>query len=201
MTKKKPAAPTPSGSNASPSRASFPKAVAVNLAAEAARAAQESQQRMWEEAVKLFTNGKFADARAKFQQVTAGPRAEISDKARTYAQMCERRMGPQRPQLKTAEEYFTYGVERLNARDLEEARVHLEKALKMAPAGDHVFYALALCSGFEGDGAAAAENLRRAIEIEPGNRIHARQDVEFQSLAQQYPALRSLLGHEARIAE
>src|SRR5579862_50256 len=100
MTKKKPAAPTPSVSNTSPSKASLAKASAVNAAAEAARAAQESQQRKWEEAVKLFTNGKFSDARAKFQEVAAGPRAEISDKARTYAQMCERRMGPQRPQLK-----------------------------------------------------------------------------------------------------
>src|SRR5438270_7526429 len=150
MTKKKPAAPTPSISSKA-SKASSAKAVAANAAAEASRAALEHQQRKWEEAVKLFTNTKFTDARSKFQEVAEGPRAEISDKARAYAQMCERRMGLQRPLLKTAEEYFTYGVERLNARDLEEARVHLEKALKMAPAGDHVFYALALCSGFAGD--------------------------------------------------
>ena len=198
MTKKKLAAPA----KASPApRTSSVKTSPLSLAAEAARAALEVQQKKWEEAVKLFTLRKFAEAKVRFVEVAAGPRAEVADKARAYGQMCERRLGPQRPQLKTAEEYFTYGVDRLNARDLDEARMHLEKALTMAPAGDHILYALALCSGFAGDGAAAADNLRRAIEIAPGNRIHARQDLEFQSLAAQFPGLRSVMGHESRAAE
>ena len=198
MTKKKPAAPT---KTAAPARTAAPKPAPLNVAAEALRAAQEKQQVAWEAAMKVFAQRRFADARTKFLEVASGPRAEVADKARAYAHMCERRLGPNRPQLTTAEEFFTYGVERLNARDLEEARVHLEKALKLTPLGDHVLYALALCSGFAGDGAGAAENLRRAIELQPGNRIHARQDVDFQSLAQQFPALRNLLGGEIRTAE
>jgi tetratricopeptide (TPR) repeat protein len=198
MTKKKSAA---TAKPASPVPASPVRPVAVNLAAEAARAAQEKQQAGWEEAMKLFAQRRFADARSRFLEVASGPRAEVADKARAYAHMCDRRLGADRPEPTTAEDFFTFGVERLNARDLDQARVHLEKALKLTPSGDHVFYALALCTGFAGDGAAAAENLRRAIELQPGNRIHARQDADFQSLAQQYPALRSLLGSEARVAE
>ena len=198
MTKKKSAAPTKA---ASAVRSTPPKLPPLNAAAEALRAAQEQQQKKWEEAVRLFIQRRFAEARTKFLEVVAGPRPEVADKARAYSQMCESRLVPRRPQLKTAEEFFTYGVERLNARDLEEARVHLEKALTLTPAGDHVLYALALCSGFSGDGIAATENLRRAIELAPGNRIHARQDVDFQALAQQFPALKSLMGNEARAAE
>lgn len=197
MTKKK-SAPA----KASPAaRVSAPKPTPLSVAAAAARVALELQQKKWEEAVKFFGARKFGEARSRFLEAAGGPRAEVADKARAYAQMCDRRLGPQRPQLKTAEEFFTYGVERLNARDLDEARTHLEKALAMTPAGDHVLYALALCRGFSGDGAAAAENLRRAIEIAPDNRIHARQDADFLQLASQFPALRSLMTNEPRAGE
>jgi Tfp pilus assembly protein PilF len=95
--------------------------------------------------------------------------------------------------LHTADDHFNYGVERLNARDMEVARRHLDRALAMEPDGEHILFTLALCCGLAGDGAGACENLRRAIALEPRNRILARQDPEFSALAQQLPALRALL--------
>jgi hypothetical protein len=44
-----------------------------------------------------------------------------------------------------------------------------------------------------GDGDGACENLKRAIAIEPRNKVLARQDPEFLVLAQQIPDLRELL--------
>jgi Flp pilus assembly protein TadD len=108
-------------------------------------------------------------------------------------QVCERRTGGTQLKLSTAEDHFNYGVERLNARDVELARHHLGRALDLQPEADHVLYTLALCCGFAGDGNGACENLKRAIDLEPRNRILARQDPEFSALASQFPGLRALL--------
>jgi Flp pilus assembly protein TadD len=75
----------------------------------------------------------------------------------------------------------------INSRNLPEARTHLEKALEMSPAADHVHYALALAQALAGDLANAQQNLKRAIELEPRNRLIARQDADFAPLANQPP--------------
>jgi Flp pilus assembly protein TadD len=98
----------------------------------------------------------------------------------------------------TAEECYNYGVALINARNLAEARTHLEKALAMAPGSDHIHYALALAQALSGDLASAQENLRRAIELEPRNRLIARQDADFAPLAKQ-ASFHSLLYPEKKV--
>jgi hypothetical protein len=153
----------------------------------------EVQLRIYEQAVQLFSQRKLAEARDRFLEVAKGPAPHISDKARSYVQVCERRTSSIQVKLSTAEDHFNYGVERLNARDVELAKYHLGRALALQPEADHVLYTLALCCGFAGDGNGACENLKRAIDLEPRNRILARQDPEFSALASQFPGLRALL--------
>ncbi len=190
MTKKKTsAAVTKSTSSAdAPSKSSAGKAVVAE-----APSAFELQLKLYESAVQLFAQRKLSDAREQFLEVVKGPAPHISDKARSYAQVCERRLGASEVNLSTAEDHFNYGVERLNARDVELARHHLGRALSLEPDADHVLYTMALCCGFAGDGNGACENLKRAIDLEPRNRILARQDPEFSALASQFPGLRALL--------
>jgi tetratricopeptide (TPR) repeat protein len=168
-------------------------AAALEAATTQARAALHSQMKAWEDGVREFSLKKFSAAQARFKEAAAGPAAHIADKARSYAQICERRMSGPALELKTAEEHFTYGVERLNARDIETARKHLDRALALDPNAEHILFTLALCCGMAGDGDAACENLKRAIAIEPRNKVLARQDPDFQALAQQIPDLRELL--------
>jgi hypothetical protein len=188
MTKKKKSAPA---------KKSVP--AARNAAADKTSAAVEPpnafevQLRVYEQAVQLFAQRKHAEARDRFLEVAKGPAPNISDKARSYVQVCERRTHGSEVKLSTAEDHFNYGVERLNARDVELAKHHFGRALSMQPDADHVLYTLALCCGFAGDGTGACENLKRAIELEPRNRILARQDPEFTALASQFPGLRALL--------
>jgi tetratricopeptide (TPR) repeat protein len=151
------------------------------------------QLKYYEEAVQLFAQRKLTEARERFLEVAKGPAPHISDKARSYAQVCERRTHGMQVKLSTAEDHFNYGVERLNARDVELARHHLGRALALQPDADHVLYTLALCCGFAGDGNGACENLKRAIDLDPRNRILARQDPEFTALTGQFPGLRALL--------
>jgi tetratricopeptide (TPR) repeat protein len=154
------------------------------------------QLKIYEQAVQLFSQRKLAEARDRFLEVAKGPAPHISDKARSYAQVCERRTSGAQVKLSTAEDHFNYGVERLNARDVDLAKHHLGRALALQPDADHILYTLALCCGFAGDGNGACENLKRAIDLDPRNRILARQDPEFSSLAAQFPGLRALLTAE-----
>ena len=155
------------------------------------------QLHAYEEAVALFAQRKFADAAKRFVAATDGPASHIADKARSYEQVCLRRATGFDLKLTSAEDHFNYGVERLNARDTGIARRHLSKALELEPKGDHIFYTLALCEGLDGNAAGACENLQRAIDIDPRNRIIARQDPEFSALASLLPALRFLLSGQA----
>lgn len=188
MIKKKPAAPVKKSAPA-------PRSAAANKPAAAVPdpSAYDAQLRAYEEAVRLFSQRALAEARERFVEAAKGPAPHISDKARSYVQICERRMRAPEVKLSTAEDHFNYGVERLNARDVETAKHHLGRALDMQPDADHILYTMALCCGFAGDGNGACENLKRAIDLEPRNRILARQDPEFSTLASQFPGLRALL--------
>lgn len=188
MTKKKTSATVSKGSLPSANEAAKPIVLQVESPGPSAL-----QLRSFEKAVQLFGERRLQEAREMFLEAVRGPAPHISDKARSYAEVCERRAGGRELKLSTAEDHFNYGVERLNSRDLEAARQSLLSALSLQPDAEHVLYTLSLCCGLAGDGNGAYENLKRAIDLEPRNRVMARQDPEFVSLAAQFPGLRSLL--------
>jgi tetratricopeptide (TPR) repeat protein len=157
-----------------------------------ARNAAQAQLKSFEQAVRLFHNRKFAEARELFATITGGPNREIGHNAELHIRMCDRRLEKPVVDLKTAEEHYNYGVAMINVRNLGEASRHLEAALKMEPHADHIYFALALCQGLAGDLDRASENLKRAIDLEPRNRIAARQDADFALFADQ-PQMQQLL--------
>ena len=141
----------------------------------------------FEAAVKLFHARDLKPARELFLQAAEGPERDVANRARLHAAMCDRRLEQATPNLRSAEDYYTYGVAEINARNVAEARAHLEQALQLAPGADHIYYALALAQALGGDLAGAHESMKRAIELEPRNRIIARQDADFAPLADQPP--------------
>jgi len=157
-----------------------------------ARSLAQAQLKAFENAARLFHAAKFAEARDLFTKAVDGPNREMGHNAELHIRMCERRLQKPIVDLKTAEEHYNYGVAMVNARNLVVALQHLEAALKLEPNADHVFYALALCKGLAGDVDGAYENLKRAIDLEPRNRIAARQDADFGGFAA-YPLIQQLL--------
>ena len=147
--------------------------------------------------MKLFHARQLTEARVLFQQAATGAERDVAQRAQLHIAMCDRRLQQTTVSFGTAEEYYNYGVALINARNLAEARTHLEKALAIAPGSDHIHYALALAQALSGDLAGAHENLRRAIELEPRNRLIARQDADFAPLAHQ-AVFRSLLYPEKK---
>ncbi|MGA2725274.1 MAG: tetratricopeptide repeat protein [Bryobacteraceae bacterium] len=147
----------------------------------------EKQLGSFEAAMKLFHARDLKQARELFLQAAQGPVRDVAHRAQLHVAMCDRRLEQAAPNLRSAEDYYTYGVAQLNARNVADARAHLEQALQLAPGADHIYYALALAQALGGDLAGAHENMKRAIELEPRNRIMARQDADFAPLANEPP--------------
>jgi tetratricopeptide (TPR) repeat protein len=141
----------------------------------------------FEAAMRLFHARHLKEARDLFQQAVAGPERDVANRARMHIAMCDRRLQQTNLNLRSAEDYYNYGIALINSRKVAEACIHLEKALEIAPASDHIYYALALAQALAGDFAQAHDNLKRAIELEPRNRLIARQDADFAPLANQPP--------------
>ena len=149
--------------------------------------AVHNQPELFEKGIALFRQGRFAEARGIFEKAAEGPLIEMTSAARAHARMCELRVDRAAPAVTTAEDHYNWGVALLNQRRLREAEAHLEEALRLAPEGDHIHYALALSRGLNGDIQRASQNLRRAIELQPSNRGQARNDPDFAGLLHQQP--------------
>jgi len=139
----------------------------------------------FEAASKLFHTRKFREAHDLFLRAADGPERDVAHRARLHAAMCAQRFQQPEVRCETVEDHYNYGVALLNARKIEEARSHLERALQMAPDSEHIHYALAGAHALTADPARAYEHLKRAIELDPKNRIMARQDGDFASVASQ----------------
>src|SRR6266852_2724133 len=145
------------------------------------------QLALFEAAIRLFNARKLKEAKDTFEQAANGPERDVAQRARLHIAMCERRIGLPAIELGSAEEHYNYGVVMINSRKMAEARSHLEKALEISPASDHIHYALALAQALSGDFVNAHDNLKRAIELEPRNRLIARQDADFAPIVNQQP--------------
>lgn len=147
--------------------------------------------------MRLFHARQLPAARQLFETAAAGPELDVAQRARLHIAMCDRRLQQETVELQSAEDYYNYGVALMNTRKLAEARQNLEKALSMAPHADHVHYALALAQALGGDLETARGHLERAIELEPRNRLIARQDADFASVAR-HPMFDALLYPEKK---
>jgi tetratricopeptide (TPR) repeat protein len=151
----------------------------------------------FEAAMRLFHTRKLKEARDLFQQATTGPERDVAQRANLHIAMCDRRLQQTTVALSSAEEHYNYGITLINSRNLADARKYLEKGLQIDPGADHIHYALAIAQALSGDLHAAHDSLRRAIELEPRNRLAARQDADLASLANQ-PLFSALLFPERK---
>ncbi|MGA2593371.1 MAG: hypothetical protein ABSH32_25930 [Bryobacteraceae bacterium] len=167
-------------------------AAVKNTAAAAPPTPDRSQMDSFQKGMRLFHARQFQQARELFLAAMKGPDRAVSHRAGLHASMCERRLDSPRVVLNTPEDHYNYAVTLINSRDLAAAQKHLRTALDADSGADHVLYALAACQGLAGDLPGAYENLKRAIDLQPRNRLAARQDPDFAALVDQ-PAFARLL--------
>jgi len=152
----------------------------------------KAQYNAFERAVALLHKRHYREAKEMFEKARQGPSLEIAANAATHVRMCERRLSAPAPEPKSAEEHYNYAIALINLRNLDPARRHLAMALEMEPRADHVHYAMGVCLALSGDAQGAYDSLRRAIELQPRNRMVARQDSDLEGISNQPRFIRLL---------
>jgi Tfp pilus assembly protein PilF len=145
----------------------------------------KAQLTAFERAIGLLHKRNFREAKEMFEKAMQGPNREMASNAALQIRMCERRLSAPAPEPKSAEEHYNYAIALINLRNLAPARKHLTIALEMEPHADHVHYGLAVCLALSGDASGAYDSLRRAIELQPRNRMVARKDSDFDGISNQ----------------
>lgn len=139
--------------------------------------------KVYEEAIRHFNHQNFRRAKEIFEKVLTGPSREMAERARVHLAICGQRL--QRPaavHLRGPDDHYHYAVSQINLARYDEARTHLEKACRLAPKADYVYYALASVAALSGETDDALKHLAQAIKLRPENRYHARNDADFKPL-------------------
>ncbi len=140
--------------------------------------------RAFEQALRLFNRQDFSTAKSAFLSLLGkfAEQAEIVARVRTYLAICEQRLARSPSVPRNADALYNQGVFQLNKDNTAEAIELFEKALKVEPRADHIYYSLAAAYARLNDVAKAMEALRRGIGIRPVHRSHARRDLDFVGL-------------------
>ncbi|MGH9668938.1 MAG: tetratricopeptide repeat protein [Terriglobales bacterium] len=145
------------------------------------RVAQAVQN--YEAGLKAMQAHKFERAQALLEKVVVGPSRELADRAAVHLHTCEQHLARTATAFKTPAEHYDYAVSLMNAGDHDGARAHLEKILKQAPGADYALYGLAVLECLTGRVEESLKRLDQAIRQNPANRYQARNDSDFQNLA------------------
>lgn len=158
------------------------KPTAKKQAVEDPRQTQAMQN--YEAGVRALQEQKFEKAKGYLQKVLGGPNKAMVDRAAVHIHTCDQHLEKPPLQFKTADEHFDYAISLMNTGDYVAAREHMEKLLKQNPKADYVLYGLAALSCTTGRVEDALKNLGDAIRVNPALRFQARNDSDFQNLAE-----------------
>ncbi|MGB9106504.1 MAG: hypothetical protein WCC59_17250, partial [Terriglobales bacterium] len=137
----------------------------------------------YQAALKAMQEHKFEKAKALFQKVMASGPRELADRTAVHLSSCNQRMAHSATTFKTPEEHYDYSVSLMNIGDYVGAREHLEKILKQNSKADYAVYGLSVLNCLTGHFEDSLRGLAEAIRLNPGNRFQARNDSDFQNLA------------------
>jgi len=137
----------------------------------------------YEAGLKAMQERKFEKAKAMFEKILSGGSRELADRARMHLNTCNQQLASGATSFKTQEEHFDYAVSLMNAGQYDSARDHMEKILKQNSRADFAFYGLAVVDCLTGQVESSLKNLSEAIRLNPQNRFQARNDSDFQNMA------------------
>ena len=139
----------------------------------------------YESGLRAMQEHKFDKAKPHFQKVIGGPSKELADRASVHLNTCNQHIDrSSSTNFKTTEEHFDYAVSLMNLGDYVTAREHLDKLQKQAPKADYVVYGLAALDCLTGHVEDSLKRLDEALRLNPQLRYQARNDSDFQNLAE-----------------
>jgi len=137
----------------------------------------------YEAGLRAMQEHKFDKAKTHFQKVLSGPK-ELADRAMVHLNGCNQQLERAAVQFKDAEEHYDYAISLMNVGDYVGAREHLDKLSKQSPKSDYVCYGLAALDCLTGHVEDSLRHLEEAIRVNPALRFQARNDGDFQNLAE-----------------
>jgi len=136
----------------------------------------------YQAAVQLLQQGKFDKALAAFEKMLPTAPFEIVERCRMYVQTCQRQINKSGLKFVTPEERYDYAVSQLNGGYFEEAGDQFRGIIGDYPDADYAYYGLAVLDSITGRAQGCLDNLAKAIELNPKNRLQARSDNDFQNM-------------------
>jgi tetratricopeptide (TPR) repeat protein len=137
----------------------------------------------YEAAAKAMQEHKFEKAKGLLEKIIAGGQKELIDRARVHLNLCNQQLAGAATNFKTHEEHFDYAVSLMNAGQFDQARTHMEKILKQNAKADFAYYGMAIVDCLSGQVESSLKHLGEAIRLNPQNRFQARNDSDFQNMA------------------
>lgn len=138
------------------------------------------------DAVKAFRQGKHDRAEELLTEFMEkyGAERELVDRARTYLKIIRERVGRSSERLtaKTDEDYYLFGVYKMNQGDYEGAQKMLDKAREAKPKDGRTHYLLAALACRTGDQDAGLEHLKKAVQLDGYYAILAQNEADFEDL-------------------
>jgi tetratricopeptide (TPR) repeat protein len=138
----------------------------------------------YEAGLRAMQEHKFDKAKGFLQKAVTGPSKELADRALVHLNTCNQHSERATTQFKSPEEHYDYAVSLMNVGDYVSAREHLEKLSKQVPKADYVSYGLAALDCLTGHLEDSLRHLDEAIRINASLRFQARNDSDFQNLAE-----------------
>jgi tetratricopeptide (TPR) repeat protein len=138
----------------------------------------------YESGLRAMQERKFEKAKGHLQKALTGPDKSVVDRAQVHILTCEKHGEKSGLQFKSTEEHYDYAVSLINSGDYPTAREHLDKLLKQNPKSEYVLYGLAALHCLTGHNEESLKTLDEAIQAKPGLRFQARNDGDFQNLAE-----------------
>ncbi len=145
-------------------------------------AANSAALQQYQAAVQLLQQGKFDKALAAFEKLLPTAPFEIVERCRMYVQTCQRQINKAGLAFGTPEERYDYAISQLNGGYFEEAGEQLRGIISDYANADYAYYGLALLDAITGRAQSCLDNLAKAIELNPKNRLQARSDNDFQNM-------------------
>jgi len=137
-----------------------------------------------EKGIKLIYQREFKKARHELDSLIESypSEAEISARARSYIQICDREEAAQKKTTVSNDQLYTLGVMEHNRGNYDGAISYFEQLLANHPNADYIYYSLAASKARKNEIAEAIQNLRKAIDLNEDNRVYAKNDPDFAPL-------------------
>ncbi len=161
---------------------SMPRVLAGKPAVNADPARKQRIQQ-YEIAVRLMRDGKYEKAKTALEALISSGAGDLVDRARVHMTACQRQLEKNHVSFGSPEEQYDYAISLLNTGYYEDAREQFDGILKKHPSADYAHYGLAVMHSLTSHAESCLEELNRAIELNPKNRIQARLDSDFQGMS------------------